>query len=150
MIGSPSIDLVHETKTGGVGGVMVMSIETGEWFFLFVKATIIATGVDGFFKVPPMPESILVMVWVWYYVLLSCQDIEMWQFHPTGIAGCGVLVTEGVRGEGGYLLNKSGERYMERYAPHMKDLSCRDVVSRCSMTEIREGRGVDHVVTMFY
>ena len=58
------------------------------------------------------------------------QDMEMWQFHPTGIAGAGVLVTEGRRGEGGYLINKNGERFMERYAPHVKDLASRDVVSR--------------------
>jgi succinate dehydrogenase / fumarate reductase flavoprotein subunit len=67
--------------------------------------------------------------------------MEFWQFHPTGIAGAGVLITEGSRGEGGYLVNKDGERYMERYAPHLKDLSCRDVVARSSTIEIREGRG---------
>lgn len=67
----------------------------------------------------------------------------MWQFHPTGIAGAGVLVTEGCRGEGGYLLNKDGERFMERYAPNAKDLASRDVVARSMMTEIREGRGCD-------
>lgn len=67
----------------------------------------------------------------------------MWQFHPTGIAGAGVLVTEGCRGEGGYLLNKNGERFMERYAPNAKDLAGRDVVARSMMTEIREGRGCD-------
>ena len=60
---------------------------------------------------------------------IPLQDMEMWQFHPTGIAGVGVLITEGTRGEGGYLLNGEGERYMERYSPHMKDLSCRDIVS---------------------
>jgi succinate dehydrogenase / fumarate reductase flavoprotein subunit len=69
------------------------------------------------------------------------QDMEMWQFHPTGIAGVGVLITEGSRGEGGYLINCNGERYMERYDPHLKDLACRDVVARSSMIEIREGRG---------
>ncbi len=71
------------------------------------------------------------------------QDMEMWQFHPTGIAGAGVLVTEGCRGEGGYLLNKHGERFMERYAPNAKDLAGRDVVARSIMIEIREGRGCD-------
>ncbi|HAW92122.1 TPA: succinate dehydrogenase flavoprotein subunit, partial [Candidatus Azambacteria bacterium] len=65
------------------------------------------------------------------------------QFHPTGIAGAGTLVTEGCRGEGGYLLNKDGERFMERYAPNAKDLAGRDVVARSMMTEIREGRGCD-------
>ena len=78
------------------------------------------------------------------------QDMEMWQFHPSGLYGTGILISEGTRGEGGYLLNSEGERYMERYAPHLKDLSCRDVVARCSMTEIREGRGCgpdkDHVL----
>ena len=71
------------------------------------------------------------------------QDMEMWQFHPTGIAGAGFPVTEGCRGEGGYLLNKDGERFMERYAPNAKDLASRDVVSRAMMTEIREGRGCE-------
>ena len=69
------------------------------------------------------------------------QDIEMWQFHPTGIAGAGTLVTEGCRGEGGYLLNKNGERFMERYAPNAKDLAGRDVVARSMIKEIIEGRG---------
>ncbi len=67
--------------------------------------------------------------------------MEFWQFHPTGIYGSGSLISESVRGEGGYLVNKNGERYMERYAPHLKDLSCRDIVSRSSAIEIREGRG---------
>ena len=77
------------------------------------------------------------------------QDIEMWQFHPTGIHGAGVLVTEGCRGEGGYLINKDGERFMERYAPNAKDLAGRDVVARSMVMEILEGRGCgpegDHV-----
>jgi succinate dehydrogenase / fumarate reductase flavoprotein subunit len=72
---------------------------------------------------------------------LPVQDIEMWQFHPTGIAGAGVLITEGVRGEGGYLINKDGERFMERYAPHAKDLASRDVVSRAMALELRAGKG---------
>src|SRR4029077_19967537 len=71
------------------------------------------------------------------------QDMEMWQFHPTGIARAGVLITEGVRGEGGYLINKNGERFMERYAPHLKDLASRDVVSRAIAMELRAGNGFD-------
>jgi succinate dehydrogenase / fumarate reductase flavoprotein subunit len=81
---------------------------------------------------------------------LPLQDMEFWQFHPTGVAGAGILITEGVRGEGGYLLNKNGERFMERYAPNAKDLASRDVVSRAMTTEIKEGRGCgehgDHVL----
>jgi succinate dehydrogenase / fumarate reductase flavoprotein subunit len=77
------------------------------------------------------------------------QDMEMWQFHPTGIYGAGSLVTEGCRGEGGYLINKDGERFMERYAPNAKDLAGRDVVARSMVLEILEGRGCgpegDHV-----
>ena len=72
---------------------------------------------------------------------VNLQDMEMWQFHPTGIAGAGVLVTEGCRGEGGYLINGNGERFMERYAPNAKDLASRDVVARAMVLEILEGRG---------
>src|SRR5690606_38423252 len=81
---------------------------------------------------------------------LPLEDMEFWQFHPTGVAGAGVLITEGVRGEGGYLLNARGERFMERYAPDLKDLATRDVVARAITTEVKEGRGCgshcDHVL----
>src|SRR6185295_12867846 len=81
---------------------------------------------------------------------LPLEDMEFWQFHPTGGGRASELITEGVRGEGGYLLNKSGERFMERYAPNAKDLASRDVVSRAMTTEIKEGRGVgphgDHLL----
>ncbi len=81
---------------------------------------------------------------------LPLEDMEFWQFHPTGVAGAGVLITEGVRGEGGILLNSNGERFMERYAPTLKDLAPRDFVSRCMDQEIKEGRGCgphkDHVL----
>jgi succinate dehydrogenase / fumarate reductase flavoprotein subunit len=81
---------------------------------------------------------------------IPLEDMEFWQFHPTGVAGAGVLITEGVRGEGGILRNSDGERFMERYAPNAKDLASRDVVSRAMVTEINEGRGCgpnkDHVM----
>jgi succinate dehydrogenase / fumarate reductase flavoprotein subunit len=72
---------------------------------------------------------------------IPLEDMEFFQFHPTGVHGAGVLITEGVRGEGGYLVNKDGERFMPRYAPNAKDLASRDVVSRAMATEIKEGRG---------
>ncbi len=138
-----AIDLV-KTPEGGVAGVVAMCIETGELVFFHAKATVLATGGAGrifqtttnaYSNTGDGPGMVL-------RAGFPLQDMEMWQFHPTGIAGVGCLISEATRGEGGYLINKNGERYMERYAPHLKDLACRDIVSRSSMIEIREGRGV--------
>ena len=146
-----AVDLV-KSASGGIAGVIALCIETGETVFLKSRATILATGGAGrIFQTTTNAYTCTGDgLGLTLRAGLPLQDMEMWQFHPTGIAGVGVLVTEGARGEGGYLLNKNGERYMERYAPHLKDLSCRDVVARSSMMEIREGRGVgvngDHVL----
>ncbi len=136
-----AIDLVKTEK--GIAGVIAMCIETGEVCFIKARATILATGGAG--RIFQSTTNAHINTGDGFGMVLRAglplQDMEFWQFHPTGIYGAGVLVTEGSRGEGGYLINKDGERYMERYAPHLKDLSCRDVVARSSMIEIREGRG---------
>jgi succinate dehydrogenase / fumarate reductase flavoprotein subunit len=145
-----AIDLVK--KDGAIAGVIAMCIETGEVVFLKARATILATGGAG--RIFQSTTNAHINTGDGFGMVLRAglplQDMEFWQFHPTGIAGAGVLITEGSRGEGGYLVNKDGERYMERYAPHLKDLSCRDVVARSSTIEIREGRGCgpkgDHVL----
>src|SRR3990167_9490367 len=136
-----AIDLVKGKH--GVAGVTALSIETGEVVFIHARATILATGGAGRIYESTTNAHIntgdgIGMVLRAGYPL---QDMEFWQFHPTGIYGSGSLISESVRGEGGYLINKDGERFMERYAPHLKDLSCRDIVSRSVAIEIREGRG---------
>ncbi len=136
-----AIDLVNTAN--GVAGVTAMSIETGEIVFIKARATVLATGGAGRIYQSTTNAHIntgdgLAMVLRAGYPL---QDMEFWQFHPTGIYGSGSLISESVRGEGGYLINKNGERFMERYAPHLKDLSCRDIVARSAAIEIREGRG---------
>lgn len=136
-----AIDLVN-TRTG-IAGVTALCIETGELVFINARATILATGGAGRIFQSTTNAHIntgdgLGMV---LRAGLPLQDMEFWQFHPTGIYGSGSLISESVRGEGGYLINKNGERFMERYAPHLKDLSCRDIVARSSAIEIREGRG---------
>lgn len=137
-----ALDLV-KAHDGAVAGVVALNIETGDVIFMNAKAVILATGGAG--QIYHSTTNALINTGDGIGMALRAgypvQDMEMWQFHPTGIAGAGVLVTEGCRGEGGYLLNKNGERFMERYAPHAKDLAGRDVVSRSMAIEIREGRG---------
>jgi len=140
-----AVDLVKAAHGKGFSGVIVINIETGERVFMQSRAIIFATGGAG--RIFQSTTNALINTGDGIGMALRgglpVQDMEMWQFHPTGIAGAGVLVTEGCRGEGGYLLNKDGERFMERYAPHVKDLASRDVVSRSIALEIREGRGVE-------
>ncbi|SEI41312.1 succinate dehydrogenase / fumarate reductase flavoprotein subunit [Allopseudospirillum japonicum] len=143
-------DLV-KNQTGDVVGVIAICIETGETVYVKSLATVLATGGAG--RIYASTTNALINTGDGIGMALRAgipvQDIEMWQFHPTGIAGAGVLVTEGCRGEGGYLVNKDGERFMERYAPNAKDLAGRDVVARSMVMEILEGRGCgekgDHV-----
>ncbi|MBU1832394.1 MAG: succinate dehydrogenase flavoprotein subunit, partial [Gammaproteobacteria bacterium] len=143
-------DLV-KNEDGEVVGVIAICIETGEVVYVKSKATVFATGGAGRIFASTTNAHINTGDGVGMALRAGfpVQDIEMWQFHPTGIAGAGVLVTEGCRGEGGYLVNKDGERFMERYAPNAKDLAGRDVVARSMTLEILEGRGCgpngDHV-----
>lgn len=144
-------DLV-KNQDGIVVGVIAICMETGEMVYIKAKATVFATGGAG--RIFASTTNALINTGDGIGMALRAgypvQDIEMWQFHPTGIYGAGVLVTEGCRGEGGYLINKDGERFMERYAPNAKDLAGRDVVARSMVLEILEGRGcgpdADHVM----
>jgi succinate dehydrogenase / fumarate reductase flavoprotein subunit len=137
-----ALDLVRNSR-GDVLGVTALEMETGEVMILQAKATVFATGGAG--RIYAASTNAFINTGDGLGMAaragLPLQDMEFWQFHPTGVAGAGVLITEGVRGEGGYLLNKNGERFMERYAPNAKDLASRDVVSRAMATEIKEGRG---------
>jgi len=139
-----ALDLV-KNQDGAVVGCTAIDIESGEIVYFKSKATVLATGGAGRIYASTTNAHINTGDGVGMALRagVPLQDMEMWQFHPTGIAGAGTLVTEGCRGEGGYLLNKDGERFMERYAPNAKDLAGRDVVARSMMTEIREGRGCD-------
>ena len=139
-----ALDLV-KNQDGAIVGCTAIDIETGEIVYFKARATVLATGGAGRIYASTTNAHINTGDGVGMALRagVPLQDMEMWQFHPTGIAGAGTLVTEGCRGEGGYLLNKDGERFMERYAPNAKDLAGRDVVARSMMTEIREGRGCD-------
>ncbi|WP_049722111.1 succinate dehydrogenase flavoprotein subunit [Gilvimarinus polysaccharolyticus] len=146
-----AVDLV-KNQDGVVVGVIAINMEDGETVFVKSKATVLATGGAGRIFASTTNAHINTGDGIGMALRAGfpVQDIEMWQFHPTGIAGAGVLVTEGCRGEGGYLINKDGERFMERYAPNAKDLAGRDVVARSMVLEILEGRGCgengDHVL----
>ncbi|TCO77815.1 succinate dehydrogenase flavoprotein subunit [Chromatocurvus halotolerans] len=143
-------DLVKNSD-GAVVGVMAICIETGETVYVKSRATVFATGGAGRIYASTTNAHINTGDGIGMALRAGfpVQDMEMWQFHPTGIYGAGTLVTEGCRGEGGYLINKDGERFMERYAPNAKDLAGRDVVARSMVLEILEGRGCgpegDHV-----
>ena len=143
-------DLVKNSD-GAVVGVIAICIETGETVYVKSKATVFATGGAGRIYASTTNAHINTGDGMGMALRagVPAQDMEMWQFHPTGIYGAGTLVTEGCRGEGGYLINADGERFMERYAPNAKDLAGRDVVARSMILEILEGRGCgpdgDHV-----
>ena len=145
-----AVDIV-KSDDASVAGVIAINIESGETVFVASKATVFATGGAGRIYASTTNAHICTGDGIGMSLRAGypVQDIEMWQFHPTGIHGAGTLVTEGCRGEGGYLINKDGERFMERYAPNAKDLAGRDVVARSMVLEILEGRGCgkdgDHV-----
>jgi succinate dehydrogenase / fumarate reductase flavoprotein subunit len=146
-----AMDLVRNAD-GDVLGVIALEMETGDVMMLQAKTTVFATGGAG--RIFAASTNAFINTGDGLGMAaragLPLQDMEFWQFHPTGVAGAGVLITEGVRGEGGILINSNGERFMERYAPTLKDLAPRDFVSRSMDQEIKEGRGVgpnkDHVL----
>ncbi|MCW8881681.1 MAG: succinate dehydrogenase flavoprotein subunit [Sedimenticola sp.] len=145
------VDLIRDEE-GAILGALTLEIETGEPLLIEAKTTLLATGGCG--QVFRTTSNAHINTGDGMAMALRAgvplMDMEFFQFHPTGISGRGMLITEGVRGEGGYLINKDGERFMERYAPNAKDLASRDVVARAIVTEVKEGRGcgpnADHVL----
>jgi len=137
-----AIDLLWD-HDGSILGALVLEIETGEPLVIEAKSTLLATGgVGQLFRTNTNARiNTGDGMGMALRAGIPLEDMEFFQFHPTGIAGRGMLITEGARGEGGFLVNRDGERFMERYAPHAKDLASRDVVSRAISTEVREGRG---------
>jgi succinate dehydrogenase / fumarate reductase, flavoprotein subunit len=146
-----AIDLIRD-QDGDILGVVALEMETGDVMILEAKTTLFATGGAG--RIFAASTNAFINTGDGMGMAaragLPLQDMEFWQFHPTGVSGAGVLITEGVRGEGGILINANGERFMERYAPTLKDLAPRDFVSRSMDQEIKEGRGCgpnkDHVL----
>ena len=138
-----TLDLI-KTEDDEVLGVIAYKMATGQVAIFQAKKTIFATGGAG--RIFEASTNAYINtgdgLGMAARANIPLEDMEFWQFHPTGIAGAGVLVTEGCRGEGGYLENSDGERFMERYAPNAKDLASRDVVSRAIATEIKNGKGV--------
>ncbi|WMJ07595.1 succinate dehydrogenase flavoprotein subunit [Nitrosomonas sp. sh817] len=137
-----ALDLLRDAQ-GDVLGVTALEMETGEVSILQARATLFATGGGG--RIFQASTNALINTGDGLGMAaragIPLEDMEFWQFHPTGVYGVGVLISEAVRGEGGYLLNRNGERFMERYAPNSKDLASRDVVSRAMTTEMKDGRG---------
>jgi succinate dehydrogenase / fumarate reductase, flavoprotein subunit len=137
-----ALDLIRDAD-GDVVGVTALEMETGDIHILEAKTTLLATGGAG--RIFAASTNAFINTGDGLGMAaragIPLQDMEFWQFHPTGVAGAGVLLTEGCRGEGAILLNSNGERFMERYAPTLKDLAPRDFVSRCMDQEIKEGRG---------
>jgi succinate dehydrogenase / fumarate reductase flavoprotein subunit len=137
-----ALDLIRDAA-GDVVGVTALEMETGEVHILEAKITLMATGGAG--RIFAASTNAFINTGDGMGMAaragVPLEDMEFWQFHPTGVAGAGVLLTEGCRGEGAILRNGNGERFMERYAPTLKDLAPRDFVSRCMDQEIKEGRG---------
>jgi len=145
------LDLIRDEQ-GDVIGVTALEMETGDVVALQARAVLLATGGGG--RVFQASTNAFINTGDGLGMAarsgVPLEDMEFWQFHPTGVYGAGVLISEAVRGEGGYLINNDGERFMERYAPNAKDLASRDVVSRALTMEIKEGRGcglnADHLL----
>ena len=146
-----ALDLIRDAE-GDVVGVTALEMETGDLHILEAKTVLLATGGAG--RIFAASTNAFINTGDGLGMAaragIPLQDMEFWQFHPTGVHGAGVLLTEGCRGEGAILLNSNGERFMERYAPTLKDLAPRDFVSRCMDQEIKEGRGCgpnkDHIL----